>query len=56
MTAKQIQNLRRSRNETCKEFGALLGVSDRTVQGWEQGRKISETAKRLLLLIAKRAA
>jgi putative transcriptional regulator len=35
------------------EFAALLGVSVRTVQGWEQGRKQPSGAARTLLTIAR---
>jgi putative transcriptional regulator len=34
------------------EFAALLGVSVRTLQGWEQGRKQPSGAARTLLAIA----
>jgi putative transcriptional regulator len=34
------------------QFAALLGVSVRTLQGWEQGRKQSSGAARTLLAIA----
>ncbi len=35
------------------QFAALLGVSVRTLQGWEQGRKQPSGAARTLLAIAK---
>ena len=34
------------------QFAALLGVSVRTLQGWEQGRKQPSGAARTLLAIA----
>ena len=34
-------------------FGALLGVSVRTLYGWEQGRKQPSGAARTLLTIAR---
>ena len=34
------------------QFAALLGVSVRTLQGWEQGRKQPSVAARTLLAIA----
>ena len=34
------------------QFAALLGVSGRTLQGWEQGRKQPSGAARTLLAIA----
>jgi putative transcriptional regulator len=36
------------------QFAALLGVSVRTLQGWEQGRKQPSGAARTLLTIARR--
>lgn len=35
------------------QFAALLGVSVRTLQGWEQGRKKPSGAARTLLAIAR---
>lgn len=35
------------------QFAALLGVSVRTLQGWEQGRKQPSGAARTLLTIAR---
>lgn len=35
------------------QFAALLGVSVRTLQGWEQGRKQPSDAVRTLLTIAR---
>jgi len=36
------------------QFAVLLGVSVRTLQGWEQGRKQPSGAARTLLAIARR--
>ena len=36
------------------QFAALLGVSVRTLQGWEQGRKQPSGAARTLIDIARR--
>ena len=38
---------------TQSQFAALLGVSVRTLQGWEQGRKQPSGAARTLLAIAR---
>jgi putative transcriptional regulator len=35
-----------------KEFAALLGVSPRTLQDWEQGRREPTGAARMLLKVA----
>jgi putative transcriptional regulator len=44
---------RRSTGLSQAQFAALLGVSVRTVQGWEQGRKQPTGAARTLLAIAR---
>ena len=36
------------------QFAALLGVSVRTLQGWEQGRKQPSGAARTLITLAQR--
>ena len=45
--ARQATGLSQSR------FASLLGVSVRTVQGWEQGRKQPSGAARTLLAVAR---
>ena len=37
---KTIRAIRKANKLTCVEMGKLLGVSGRTVQNWEQGRKV----------------
>lgn len=37
-----IQSLRRMCGMTSAQFGALIGVSGRTVDGWCQGRPVDE--------------
>jgi len=37
-----------------QKFADVLGVSTRTLQGWEQGRRKPSGAARSLLVIAKR--
>ena len=39
MTPNQIKALRARLGLNCADFGALLGVSGRTVEDWEQGRR-----------------
>lgn len=38
MTPDEIRAIRRRLDLNTKEFGALLGVSGRTVENWEMGR------------------
>ena len=44
---------RRATGLSQAQFAALLGVSIRTLQGWEQGRKQPSGAARTLLTIAR---
>jgi len=59
MKARQVQvvsspviEARRKTGLSQSEFAGLLGVSVRTLQGWEQGRKQPSGAARTLLAIA----
>ena len=39
MTPAQIRALRKRLELNCAQFGAMVGVSGRTVEDWEQGRR-----------------
>ncbi len=44
--AKQLKSLRKRLNDCSTKFIAYkLGVSHRTVEGWEQGRKVTKQTK-----------
>jgi putative transcriptional regulator len=49
-----VLSIRRKTELSQSEFADLLGVSIRTLQEWEQGRRAPSGAARTLLLIAAR--
>jgi putative transcriptional regulator len=49
-TTKVRAKLKMSQND----FAILLGISKRTLEGWEQGKRYPSGAARVLLLIAER--
>ena len=53
MPAARIREIRRSLAKSTKEFERRFGIPARTVEGWEQGRKIDVAHRVLLTVIAK---
>ena len=49
-----IATIREKTGLSQSRFAALLGVSVRTLQDWEQGRRAASGAARTLLLVADR--
>ena len=49
-----VAEIRRKVSLSQSRFAALLGVSVRTLQDWEQGRRVPSGAARTLLQIAHR--
>ena len=52
VVSSPVIEARRRTGLSQSEFAALMGVSVRTLQGWEQGRKQPSGAARTLLAIA----
>jgi len=52
VTVPSVSSVRENTGLSQSEFAALLGVSVRTLQEWEQGRRAPSGAARTLLLIA----
>jgi len=52
LVTSPVVEARRKTGLSQSEFAALLGVSVRTLQGWEQGRKQPSGAARTLLALA----
>ena len=53
-TVPSVASIRESIGLSQSKFAALLGVSVRTLQEWEQGRRAPSGAARTLLLIAQK--
>ena len=49
-----VAEIRQRTGLSQSKFASLLGVSVRTLQDWEQGRRVPSGAARTLLLIAHR--
>jgi len=49
-----VSNIREKTGLSQSRFAALLGVSVRTLQDWEQGRRAPSGAARTLLMVADR--
>jgi putative transcriptional regulator len=49
-----VKQIRKRYRLTQAEFAAMLGVSLRTLQNWEQGRRVPEGPARVLLQVAAR--
>jgi putative transcriptional regulator len=53
-TVPSISSIREKTGLSQSRFAQLLGVSVRTLQEWEQGRRVPSGAARTLLLIAQK--
>jgi len=53
-TLPNVAQIREATGLSQSRFAQLLGVSARTLQDWEQGRRIPSGAARTLLLVAAR--
>lgn len=54
ITSDFVKELRRKLNLSQKMFAKVLGVSEKTIEKWEQGSiKVKRTASRLLYLLSK---
>lgn len=53
-TTVDVLRVRQKLNLSRQQFATLLGVSERTVEGWEQGRRQPAGPARMLLRVAAR--
>ena len=54
VTVPSVSSIREKTGLSQSRFAVLLGVSVRTLQDWEQGRRAPSGAARTLLLVADR--
>ena len=54
VTVPNVASIRQKTGLSQSRFAALLGVSVRTLQDWEQGRRAPSGAARTLLIVADR--
>ncbi len=54
ITVPSVSDIRRRTGLSQSRFAQLLGVSVRTLQDWEQGRRAPSGAARTLLMVAAR--
>lgn len=51
MSAARVRELRKRLAKSPKEFERRFGVPARTLEGWEQGRRVDSTSRILLTII-----
>lgn len=56
MAPEQIKAIRKSVARSAREFERRFGVPARTLEGWEQGRKLDVAARVLLTVIEREPA
>jgi putative transcriptional regulator len=54
LTVPDVASIRQKTGLSQSQFATLLGVSVRTLQDWEQGRRAPSGAARTLLVVADR--
>ncbi len=50
--APDVKAIREILKLTQQQFAAMMGISIRTLQNWEQGRRVPEGPARVLLMVA----
>jgi len=56
MPAARVKEIRKSVAKSPREFEQRFGVPARTIEGWEQGRRVDVAAAVLLTVIAREPA
>lgn len=49
-----VKKIRQKLEMTQQQFATLMGISVRTLQNWEQGRRVPDGPARVLLMVASR--
>ncbi len=53
MSAKRVKTIRKLVAKSPREFESAFGIPARTLEGWEQGRKLDVASRILLRIIEK---
>jgi len=53
ITAQEVKNIRKAVATSPKDFEKRFGVPARTIEGWEQGKKVDVAGRVLLRVIQK---
>lgn len=53
ISARQVKAIRTAHAKSPKEFEARFGIPARTIEGWEQGRKLDVSARILMAMIER---
>jgi putative transcriptional regulator len=56
ISARQVKAIRTALAKSPKEFEARFGIPARTIEGWEQGRKLDVSARILMAMIEREPA
>ena len=54
LTAARVKSIRKAVAKSPREFSQRFGIPARTLEGWEQGRRVPDVAASVLLRVIER--